>query len=405
MIQIICPEPWNGDCVNEHDTGFGDRIFHWIFHYNICTIVGNIQIIVPEKYWPELLLINLPNTITKDFSLLNKNQLFPIDFQQLTDIISNEKNNFLKDSENIYYYFNIPLKYFPKIYYLIIEKKYKTYDQILGEPISKIHLKNLLVEKFFEEEFSNCCCIHLRRGHGTFPTKKFLEELKHNLSESQIKDYWEQFHKNKIGKSEFSKKYLIHQKFLDKTATEEKYVNPYFNLNNDITPKTLLESPELFLELESSAPSNVNYQIFDWIHVWKITSDSDYFNLIDNTILIENPNQKIYISSDIPMKYYSYYYDRYPNNIMDKRYYFKKFLNFYKGKIQKEKISIEYSVSISKTFENIFDLMVGFYSKILIKSNSNWSRISMYYRKKRIAIADQRYLESSLGTWTWYDYT
>lgn len=42
---------------------------------------------------------------------------------------------------------------------------------------------------------------------------------------------------------------------------------------------------------------------------------------------------------------------------MDKGYYFKKFLNLHKDKLPPEKLRKKYSISIFKTFENVFDLM------------------------------------------------
>jgi hypothetical protein len=106
-IKLICFEPWNGDNIYEHDSGFGDRVLYWITSYYLSTIIKDVQIIVEEYYWPELLLIELPNTIPQNNSLLrsSKNKLIPISFEQLKNIILTKDGSCLDSSENVYYYF------------------------------------------------------------------------------------------------------------------------------------------------------------------------------------------------------------------------------------------------------------------------------------------------------------
>jgi hypothetical protein len=245
---------------------------------------------------------------------------------------------------------------------------------------SKIKLKLPAASNFIKKEFYDSCCIHLRRGHGTFPTLKFLDEISQFLPKETIDLYWKLFHSSKLGNCKDSKEYKYYDSLLEKDAGVGG--------------------------TSSSAQWKTRRDFhFNWVNTYKIISDSDYFNLIDNVILRENPNQKIYISADIPQKYYSYYYDRYPNNIIDKTYYFKKFLSFYINKISPEKLKTKYSISISKTFENVFDLMVGCHSEIVVKSTSNWSAISSVYKKKKIIFVDQIVSRTSLGNSTFIDYT
>lgn len=380
-IKLICFEPWAGSNISEHDSGFGDRITYWIFAYYLSTIIKDVQIIVQEYYWPELLLIDLPNTIPQDIPSLglSKNQLIPITFEELKNIILTEDGNFLDSSENIYYYFSFSVLCVDEIHD-ILEKKNVTYAHIMHTSISKIKLKLSVVSNFIEKEFSDSCCIHLRRGRGTFPTEKFLNEIEQFLPKKTIDFYWRFFHLGRLGDSKNSKKYKYYDLLLEKDTDVEKI--PSFTRDN------LKKNPD-----------------FNWVNAYKIIPDSDYFNLIDNFILRENPNQKIYISSDIPKEYYSYYYDRYPNNIMDKGYYFKKFLNLHKDKLPPEKLRKKYSISIFKTFENVFDLMAGCYSEIVVKSTSNWSAFSSIYKKKKIILADRMVSMTSLGNWIFIDDT
>lgn len=389
-IKLICFEPWQGNNIFEHDSGFGDRVTHWLSAYYLSTIIKNIQIIVQEYYWPELLLIDLPNTIPQDISSLSlsKNQLIPITFEELKSIILNEDGNFLDSSKDIYYYFNFSVLRVDELY-SIFDIKNTTYNDIMHKAVSKIKLKLPVVSNFIEKEFSNSCCIHLRRGLGTFPTLKFLNEIEQFLPKETIDSYWKLFHASRLGNSKNSNEYKYYDSLLEKDTDIEEI--------SSSTEKILYDD---FLQWKPEKKLN-----FNWTNSYKIISDSDYFDLIDNVILIENPNQKIYISSDIPKKYYSYYYDRYPNNIIDKTYYLKQFITLHKNKLPQEKIKLKYSISILKTFENVFDLMVACHSEILVKSTSNWSHVSSMYKKKKVIYADRTVSMTKLGKWTFADYT
>ena len=371
-IKLICFEPWNGRNISKYDSGFGDRVAHWLLAYYLSTLIEDLQIIVEEKYWPELLLLDFPNTISQDIDLLEltDDQLIPISFEKFKNILLNDKNPNLNFSENFYYYIDFSL-YLKEKLEPYFRKRKTTYNQIMHEAAPKIKLKLKEASDFMKKEFSESCCIHLRRGLGTFPTMKFLNEIEKLIPIELLNSYWEIFHRKKLGESFSSMEYKYHNSLLEKDDNSEKKVF--------LTEKHLFD--------------------FNWTNSYKIIPDSDYFNLIDNKILLENPNQKIYISSDIPKKYYSYYQDRYPNNIMDKTFYFRKFLNLYKDKLPPEKLRRTYSISIFKTFENVFDLIVACHSKILVKSTSNWSYMSSFYKNKKVIHAARIVSSDSLGSW------
>lgn len=371
-IKLICFEPWRGKGISQYDSGFGDRIKFWVLAYHLSLIIEDVQIIVEEPYWPELLLIDLPNTISQDISSLglSKNQLLPISCEEVRDIISTEDNSLL--NIDTYYYFNFSVHRIGDIF----DNQNITYNSIIHNAVSKIELKLPIVSNFIQQEFSDCCYIHLRRGSGTFPTLKFLSEMEQFLPKETIDSYWKTFHRNRLGNSRYSKTYKYYDFLVQKDTDIEKKYLPTKKVSGD----------------------------FNWVNDYKIIADSDYFNLIDTVILKNNPDQKIYISSDIPKKYYSYYYDNFPNNIMDKDFYFKKFLNFYKNKLPAEKFKKQYSIPIVKVFENVFDLMVGCYAETVVKSTSNWSKIASLYKKKKIIHADRIISMNSLGNWIFIDH-
>lgn len=375
-IKLICFEPWNGNNLFENDSGFGNRISSWMFYYHLSTIIKDIEIVVEENYWPELLLIDLPNTTSKNISSLklSKDQLIPISSEEFSNIILTDGYN-TKFSENNYYYFDF-IWDSQEVFDVLMRSKRLTYYHLLHNSISKIKLKSFTAFEFFENQFSDFCCIHLRRGLGTFPTKKFLNEINQVLTKKMIDSYLNDFHLDRLGRYKHLNRYHYYDVLLVKdTDTERKDLN-----------------------------YQIDYQDFTWVNTYKIIPDSDYFNLIDNFILSENPDQKIYISSDIPKKYYSYYYDRYPDNIVDKIHYFRKFIDFYRNQIPTEKLQLKYSISIAKTFENVFDLMVGCHSKIIVRSASTWIDIPACYKKKKVISADKIVRTNSLGNWTLIDY-
>lgn len=372
-IKLICFEPWKGIGITQYDSGFGDRIKYWVFAYQLSLIIKDIQIIVEEKYWPELLLIDLPNTISQNISLKDcENKLLPISWEDVRNIMMTKDSSLLTPSDNKYYYLNFSLEDMAKIF----NGQDITNNFIMHEGISKIKLKLPIVSDFIQKEFSDCCYIHLRRGHGTFPTLKFLSEFEQFFSKKTVFDYWETFHKIRLGRSIRSQKYEYFDSLIEKDSDTEKKYLPTGKLVYD----------------------------YEWVNNYKIVPDSDYFNLIQNFILKENPNQKIYISSDIPKKYYSYYYDSFPHNMMDKDFYFQIFLDFYKDNIPEEKLQKRYSIPILKVFENVFDLMVGFYSKTIIRSVSNWSKMASLYKRKKVILADRITSMNSLGNWILIDH-
>ena len=368
-VKLICFEPWRGVGITPYDSGFADRMRHWIIAHKLSLIIKDLQIIVEEKFWPELLLLDFPNTIPQNVHSLklSKGQLIPISYEEVEQIISTEDNNFLTSSDEVHYYFNFSIHRVNDIYI----KQNLRYDSIAHEAISKIKFKLPIVSDFMQREFSDCCFIHLRRGNGTFPTLKFLSEMERFLSKETVDSYWKTFHSNRLGHSINSKEYKYFDSLLEKN-TDKKYLN---SIGGDS----------------------------GWANDYKITADSDYFNLIINIIFKDNSDQKIYISSDIPQKYYSYYYDNFPHNVIDKTFYFEKFLNFYTNVLPAKKFNKKYSIPIFKVFENVFDLMVGCYSEIIVRSGSNWSKIASLYKKKKIIQSSRITSINSLEEWTFVD--
>ena len=368
-IKLACFEPWKGIGITQYDSGFGDRMRFWVLAHYISTIIDNVEIIVEEKYWPELLLLDLPNTKAENITRRSCKKKVPITWEEVRTIVTTKNDELLNSSSDSYYYFNFLMSDISKN---IFKGTDVPYQVVIHNAVSKIKLNLSEASDYMEQQFSDYCCIHLRRGNGTFPTIKFLRELEQFLPIEIINNYWEQFHKTRFGRSIKSKEY----KFFDSMVQRDI----------DIKDKDSPEFKPFILD-------------FNWVNEYRIVTDSDYFNLIIKFLLKEDPNQKICISSDIPKKYYSYYYENFPYNIVDTDIQFRIFLKFYEGKLDVKKLRKKYSIPIDKVFENVFDLMVGVHSKIIVKSTSNWSEICSLYKKKKVIYASGIESVNSLGNW------
>lgn len=308
---IICLEPWNGNH-NQHDTGFGNRLIHWASIYYISTFYDDCKIIVEKRYWPELEFLNLPNTVALDIdSDYVKNNYILLSSQDIRNIVNRNKKNIFDNNSFPYY----------------SDKFISLGNRVISVGIEKIEFKDRKVNKFFEDNFSDFCSIHLRRGVGTNPTLGFIKDFLCYRSKKHLKTYLEEY---------------------------------YFGFGY-------------------CPPSN---------H-YNIIPDSVYFSLIDE-IISKNKSQKFYISSDISESYYSYYFDRYPNNIKKREEYLKEFLTFFNYDEDVDQFYSYLGVNRylwKETLINLFDLFaLSHSSMIIVDSYSTWGMVSFLMSKKKTKI-------------------
>jgi hypothetical protein len=100
--------------------------------------------------------------------------------------------------------------------------------------------------------------------------------------------------------------------------------------------------------------------------------DEVYFKLIEK-LLESNQNVKIYISTDLPEKFYKHYKTRYfKNTIKDKTNYYENLKNILKECFPESIIDRN-----KKVVEDLLDFFVIAYSKFIIMPDySTWSRIA-----------------------------
>lgn len=304
---LICLEPWGGKGISYQDTGLGNRLIHWSVLYYISVLHGGCKILVQTKYWPELEFLELPNTESCNIDLNQvKNNYLRLSHQDIKDIIYERKLDIIHNTSLSYY----------SDEYIRLE------DKILISGISKIKFKNFEVNKFFKDNFTNFCSIHLRRGFGTIPTVGFIKDFLLYKTKEDLKNYLSDY----------------------------------------------------YFQAGYNPPSE-----------YSILPDSIYFSVIDK-ILGKSDTQKFYISSDIDEKYYSYYFDRYSNNLIRREKYFEEFLSVinYDEKIDELYSHVGlYKYSLKQTLIDLFDIFVLSYSHTLIIDNySTWSIVASLIGKK-----------------------
>lgn len=166
MNTIVCLEPWGGHGIEEYDTGLGNRLIHWATIHYISTLCENCKLIVPKEYWPELEFLYLPDTEVVDVDSLEiKKNFLKLSPQDIENILYTENFSCITNSDYIQIYSNE----------FGDGGLYKKYPKIL-ESLSKIKFKKKEINQFFQDNFSDCCSIHLRRGSGTHPSVGFMHE-------------------------------------------------------------------------------------------------------------------------------------------------------------------------------------------------------------------------------------
>jgi hypothetical protein len=119
-------------------------------------------------------------------------------------------------------------------------------------------------------------------------------------------------------------------------------------------------------------------------NLYSFHQDELYFNIIDN-ILKLNPNQKFYISSDLPEEIIRYFYEKYKDNLIDK----KNILDIVYDYIITsgiKKSELEYG----NVVPNLVDLFSLSFCKFLIKvPTSTWSNFAENYVRKQSAFVTE----------------
>jgi hypothetical protein len=167
--------------VNSHekDNSFVERLTYLLIFYYYIKKVPNRTITLQDYYWPEFLFLSLPSVtdieISKD-EIIKKYKLF--DISLFTENSTSEFNN-----NNFY-------TSIPSIKLLSHVFGKKSIPEKFFHPLRNLKFKNSNINLFFENTFSNVASIHIRRGIGTKPNKKYIDELSTYLDIRTIKSYY-----------------------------------------------------------------------------------------------------------------------------------------------------------------------------------------------------------------------
>ena len=180
-IRILSPDGgWltinNGYRDESLDTGFGNRLMYWLSIYNLNEISRfKYQLLVEEPWWPELKIIDLPNT-----------DVFRYEFNVFEDLSSQwirEQRKFLYNkNEMCGLLTKSKLKRIRKNINILLEKdNWITYFpyEARGEYFPKIKFKNKVFDNYIKPNIENTIGVHYRRGSGiSLPEldKKFTDK-------------------------------------------------------------------------------------------------------------------------------------------------------------------------------------------------------------------------------------
>jgi len=307
-----------------NDTGFCNRLLHWELAYIISKkIDSDYKILLQYQHWPELDLLDLPNTFTDypgiterndlylnfDYELLRFKTVFnvrkqsvevadPITKDMLTYMFDN--NDFSSLLESNHWHANFGFQTMGSV-------DVSWYKE--SRPISRISLKHKNLEDILANTLHNVVGIHLRRFNGV----TFTEE-NYNDVPTELKNDWKQAN---------SKKRV--------SSTEYEY-----------------------------------------------HTDTAYFEIMDKMLKI-NPSQKFYISTDMPVSFLKPFQDRYGNKIIHNHLFEHDFVTY----LHNANIDVVRLQHYANAITNVIDLFALANCPFVIGvPHSTWSEFAYHYKQK-----------------------
>jgi hypothetical protein len=319
-------EPFGGWSKDTEDTGLCNRIFHWEVAYDISKNNNfDYQIILEEKYWPEFKLIDLPKT--KFFTNIEGDSY---DVEKLKFIaVYDTVNQEIKTAEPI---------------------SYGMIRQMFGYDSCKLENGGHYYSNFGYRSLSDL-----------YPIST-VEMMDRPLKEIKLR----------YKSVEESIKYEVR----DAVGIHIRRGNgiPFNHDDLNSLPEEIRGNFELIKRIPRYQTDNF----------YSFHQDELYFNIMDN-ILKLNPNQKFYISSDLPDEIMRYFYEKYGDNLIDKKNILKIVYDYIITSGIK-KSELEYG----NVVPNLVDLFSLSFCKFLIKvPTSTWSNFAENYVRKESAFVTE----------------
>ena len=351
MNNLRWKEPWGGSMLPE-DTGLCNRLMHWEIAYGINKVNNfKFNILVEQAFWPELQYLNIPHTsIVKTDDLRDKRyNVIAAKFYYGHDPIT--KKLMGKMSKTKDYRLDINKDWYADFGFNFIDEFSEFVDdtpELISRPFQLITIENKVVDKYIKQNTKNVVGIHIRR----WPTGVHRDEDDDKNFRNGEPIDWK----------------LDHKELLDTID---------INVAGKNKSQTLEERVE---ELKGWIDENGNF-------ICKYTGDpigytainnSTYMYVMDEMLKI-NPNQKFYISTDIPKSNLQIFYDKY--DIVD----YDSIVNsspVIRREMRRNK-SLEAPSGFHRyVFKNIVDLFSLAHCSFLIKfGQSTWSTFAQDYNK------------------------
>jgi len=308
------------------DTGLCNRILHWeVAHFLNKKNNYQYNIMLNAKDWPELYLIDLPNSYTDYKGLELEDSLYDNAYNELKfKTVFDVENNTVKLSKQL-------------------DKK---------ELDSIINKKGILSEEHYYADF------------GYIDLEKVLQKNKKLLNE-----YLHDIHCRPLS---FIK--LRHQ-FIEFTLREGTmntigvHMRRFNGVSIDLKKKNNFKDGvlnKIYNELEDSRDVKQNYTFY---------GDDVYFELFDRILEI-NPSQQFYISHDLPDVFIQPYISKYGDRIMDRRF----FTLPVNRHLHSSGLNIEHLRRIGNVNNNIIDLFaLSFCPFLVTNQDSTWSEFAQFY--------------------------
>jgi len=314
------------------DTGLCNRLFHWEVFYDILDNANQFSstLAVQSCIWPELHLIHLPETVVVSYNMHNSNW---------------------------YNHFNHDNMYFKTVFDVkndtISSAKKLTHDEI----------KSMYKDNNFKLFKSHN---HWYTDYGYFPLNRIYEGI--NKSDNFNKLHNRPINKIKILDDKIDRKIKLESAL--KIGIHIRRGNGVMVTEDDIKTFPLEIQDEYREYITNHTKTLAGYEF---------NRDSMYFDFIDS-ILEVNPNQKFYISHDLPDKFMNHYYERYGNIISTKKDNREYYLNYYSSKLK----NLNNLISYANIIDNVVDLFSLSNCGYLVKSNtSSWSEFAEIYKQKK----------------------
>lgn len=307
-----------------NDSGFCNRLLHWELGYIINEKLNNdYKILVQYQHWPEMDLLDLPHT--------------HVDYSGTGDV------------NDLYWNFDYEKLKF-KTVFDVRRQKVK-----LATPITSAKVKEMFKTQDFTElresqhwyadfGFETMSRINTSWYRSTRPISKI--KLKHK----QLENLLTKTLSNVVG---------IHlRRFNGVDFREEDY--------ESIPPK-FREKMKLLNDTKSVVDTGYPY-----------INDEFYFEIMDDMIK-ENPQQKFYLSTDLPTHYLTPFRDRYGDKILHSGFFQHQFVTYlYNAGIDVKKLELYANVVI-----NVIDLFALATCPFVIGNpHSTWSEFAYYYKPK-----------------------